>query len=73
GVFSKLDRCGVLSKDPIFECYPQLTMPSCNKDYKVVKDGFFYGFICRLDDDLKANRVRKEVWEAVSKIGSIFI
>ncbi|KAH9329594.1 hypothetical protein KI387_001702, partial [Taxus chinensis] len=26
-VFSKLDRCGVLSKDPIFECYPQLIVP----------------------------------------------
>ncbi|KAH9324077.1 hypothetical protein KI387_004255, partial [Taxus chinensis] len=28
GVFSKLDRCGILSKDPIFECYPQLTAPA---------------------------------------------
>ncbi|KAH9305866.1 hypothetical protein KI387_010270 [Taxus chinensis] len=64
GVFSKLDRCGVLSKDPIFECYPQLTAPACEKDFKVINDDFFYDFICRLDKDLKANRVSKEAWEA---------
>ncbi|KAH9296670.1 hypothetical protein KI387_044250 [Taxus chinensis] len=73
GIFSKLDRCGVLSKDPIFECYPQLTVPACKKDFKVVNDGFFYEFICRLDRDLKANRVSKEAWEVVSRIGSLFI
>ncbi|KAH9308309.1 hypothetical protein KI387_036220, partial [Taxus chinensis] len=56
GVFSKLDRCGVLSKDPIFECYPQLTAPTDEKDFKVINDDFFYDFICRLDKDLKANR-----------------
>ncbi|KAH9310690.1 hypothetical protein KI387_025725, partial [Taxus chinensis] len=73
GIFSKLDRCGIFSKDPIFECYPQLTIPACKKNFKVVNDGFFYEFICRLDRDLKANRVSKEAWEAVSKIGSLFI
>ncbi|KAH9321752.1 hypothetical protein KI387_016391, partial [Taxus chinensis] len=73
GVFSKLDRCGVLSKDPIFECYPQLTVPACEKDFKVINDDFFYDFICRLDKDLKTHRVSKEAWDAVSKIGSLFI
>ncbi|KAH9328464.1 hypothetical protein KI387_000572, partial [Taxus chinensis] len=56
GVFSKLDRCGVLSKDPIFKCYPQLIVPACEKDFKVINDDFFYDFICRLDKDLKTHR-----------------
>ncbi|KAH9329023.1 hypothetical protein KI387_001131 [Taxus chinensis] len=73
GIFSKLDRRGILLKDPIFECYPQLTVPECHKDYKVVNDGFFYGFICKLNSDLKTNRVSKEAWEVVSQHGCIFI
>ncbi|KAH9320351.1 hypothetical protein KI387_043947 [Taxus chinensis] len=73
GVFSKLDRCGVLSKDAISECYPQLTVPTCEKDFKVVNDEIFYDFICRLEKDLKANRVSKEAWGAVSKVGSLLI
>ncbi|KAH9287623.1 hypothetical protein KI387_031740, partial [Taxus chinensis] len=56
GVFSKLDKCGVLSKDPIFECYPQLTVPACEKNFKVINDDFFYDFICKLDKELKTHR-----------------
>ncbi|KAH9303626.1 hypothetical protein KI387_008030, partial [Taxus chinensis] len=73
GVFSKLDRCGVLSKDPIFECYPQLIVHACEKDFKVVNNEFFYDFIYRLDKDLKANRVSKGAWGVVSKVGSLII
>ncbi|KAH9311870.1 hypothetical protein KI387_026905, partial [Taxus chinensis] len=61
GIFSKLDRRSGLVKDPIFDCYPQLTVPECHKDYKAVNNGFFYEFICKLNSDLKTSMVSKKL------------